>query len=105
MEFDVYHSYTQALGHPVIIGHVAGWRLPWALSATQLGAVAAAAAVMLAIRPLWAHLGGVGNLVMFCVLVAVAGWAARHWRIEGRSPLRVAAALVSIALRPQNGIR
>ena len=40
MDTDVYHSYTQALRHPIIIGHVAGWRLPWALSASQLGAVA-----------------------------------------------------------------
>lgn len=101
----VFLSYTHALRHPVIIGHVAGWRLPWALSATQLGAVAAAAIVMLAIRPVWAHMGGVGNLVVFCLMVAAAGWAARHWRIEGRSPLRVAAAVATVAIRPRDGVR
>lgn len=101
----VFLSYTHALRHPVIIGHVAGWRLPWALSATQLGAVAATAVTMLATRSVWAHLGGVGNLVVFCLMVGAAGWAARSWRIEGRSPLRVAIALVAVAAGPRRGLR
>ena len=72
-----FQSYTLALRHPVIIGRVAGWRLPWALSVTQLGAVAATAAVLLATRPIWAHLGAVGNLGVFCLAVGGAGWSAR----------------------------
>ncbi|MEX2278970.1 MAG: hypothetical protein WEA76_02650, partial [Acidimicrobiia bacterium] len=91
MDVDVYSSYTQALRHPVIIGHVAGWRLPWALSASQLGAVAGTSGLLLVSRPIWAHLGAVGNLTVFTLLVAGAGWAVRHWRIEGRSPFLVAA--------------
>ena len=104
---DVYHSYTQALRHPIIIGHVAGWRLPWALSASQLGAIAAVSGVLLVSRPLWAHLGGVGNLTVFAVSVLAAGWAVRHWRIEGRSPFRVAAGLATVAMSPgcRNGVR
>ena len=95
-----FQSYTHALRHPIIIGRVAGWRLPWALSVTQLGAVGATAVVLLATRPVWAHLGGVGNLVLFCLFVGGAGWAARHWRIEGRSPIVAAAGIISVALLP-----
>ncbi len=107
MDVDVYSSYTQALRHPVIIGHVAGWRLPWALSASQLGAIAGTSGLLLMSRPIWAHLGAVGNLAVFTLLVAGAGWAVRHWRIEGRSPFLVAAGIVTVLLSPgcRHGIR
>ena len=107
MDVDVFHSYTHALRHPIIIGRIAGWRLPWALSATQLGAIAGATGLLLSTRSLWAHLGGVGNLAVFCLVVGGAGWAVRHWRIEGRSPLRVAAGVITVALGPgcRRGIR
>ena len=107
MDVDVYHSYTQALRHPVIIGHVAGWRLPWALSASQLGAVAGVSGLLLATRPVWAHLGSVGNLAVFTVAVAGVGWAVRHWRIEGRSPFLVAASVAVVLLSPgcRRGVR
>jgi hypothetical protein len=107
MDVDVYHSYTRALRHPVIIGHVAGWRLPWALSASQLGAVAAMSGVLLATRPLWAHLGAIGNLAVFTVAVTAVGWAVRHWRIEGRSPFLVAAGVAVVLLSPgcRRGVR
>lgn len=107
MDVDVYHSYTQALRHPVIIGHVAGWRLPWALSASQLGAIAGASGLMLVTRPVWAHLGAVGNLAVFSVVVAASAWAVRHWRIEGRSPFLAAAGVATVLLSPRcrHGIR
>ena len=107
MDVDVYHSYTQALRHPVIIGHVAGWRLPWALSASQLGAVAGMSGLMLATRPIWAHLGSIGNIAVFTVSVAGVGWAVRHWRIEGRSPFLVAAGVAMVLLSPgcRRGVR
>jgi hypothetical protein len=107
MDVDVYHSYTQALRHPVIIGHVAGWRLPWALSASQLGAVAGMSGLLLVSRPVWAHLGAVGNLTVFTLLIAGSGWAVRHWRIEGRSPFLVAAGLAMVILSPgcRHGVR
>ncbi len=107
MAVDVYHSYTQALRRPIIIGHVAGWRLPWALSASQLGAVAASSGLLLVTRPVWAHLGGVGNLVVFAGVVAASGWAVRHWRVEGRSPFLVAAGVATVVLSPgcRRGVR
>ena len=107
MDADVYHSYTQALRHPVIIGHVAGWRLPWALSASQLGAVAVVSGLLLVTRPVWAHLGAVGNLAVFTLLVATSAWAVRHWRIEGRSPFPAAAGVATALLLPRcrHGIR
>lgn len=107
MDLDVYHSYTQALRHPVIIGHVAGWRLPWALSVSQLGAIAAMSGLLLVTRPVWAHVGGVGNLAVFTLMVTASGWAVRHWRIESRSPFRVAAGLATVVLSPacRRGVR
>jgi len=107
MDTDVYFSYTQALRHPVIIGHVAGWRLPWALSASQLGAVAAASGSLLVTRPVWAHLGAVGNLTVFALAVAGSGWAVRHWRVEGRSPFLVAVGVVIVLVSPacRRGVR
>lgn len=100
----MFRSYTHALRHPVIMGHVAGWRLPWAVSATQLGAVAATAAILLGARPVWAHFGGIGNLVVFCLVVVGAGWAVRFWRVEGRSPVRFAAAWLTVTLAPRGGV-
>ena len=107
MDVDIYHSYTQALRHPIIIGHVAGWRLPWALSASQMGAVAGMSGLLLVTRPMWAHLGGVGNLATFTLLVAAAGWAVRHWRIEGRSPVLAAVGVATVILSPRSrrGVR
>jgi hypothetical protein len=98
---DVYHSYTQALRHPVIIGHVAGWRLPWALSASQLGAMAAVTGLLLVTRPVWAHLGSVGNLAVFTLALGGAAWAVRHWRVEGRSPFLFAAGVATVLLSPR----
>jgi hypothetical protein len=100
-DFDVYHSYTQALRYPVIIGHVAGWRLPWALSASQLGAMAAVTGLLLVTRPVWAHLGSVGNLAVFTVALAGAAWAVRHWRVEGRSPFLFAAGVATVLVSPR----
>ncbi|MDF1595733.1 MAG: hypothetical protein P1T08_06510 [Acidimicrobiia bacterium] len=107
MDTDVYFSYTQALRHPVIIGHVAGWRLPWALSASQLGAVAATSGLLLITRPMWAHLGAVGNLAVFALAVAGSAWAVRHWRIEGRSPFLVAVGVATVLVSPgcRRGVR
>ena len=107
MDTDVYFSYTQALRHPVIIGHVAGWRLPWALSASQLGAIAAASGLLLITRPVWAHLGAVGNLAVFALAVAGSAWAVRHWRIEGRSPFLVAVGVATVLMSAgcRRGIR
>ena len=97
-DVDVYYSYTHALRHPVIIGHIAGWRLPWAVSATQLGAFAATTAVLLVTRGVWAHLGGVGNLIVFCLVNGFVGWAVRFWRVEGRNPVRAAAGMATVML-------
>ena len=107
MDSDIYFSYTQALRHPVIIGHVAGWRLPWALSASQLGAVAAASGLLLITRPMWAHLGAVGNLVVFALAVAGSAWAVRHWRVEGRPPFLVAVGVATVLVSPgcRRGVR
>lgn len=75
MDIDPYSSYTQAQRHPVIIGHIAGWRLPWTLSASQLGAIAYATELMLVTRPVWAHSCGGESLC-----VQVWWWQCRRGR-------------------------
>lgn len=91
----------------MVIGHVAGWRLPWALSASQLGAVAAMTGLLLVSRPVWAHFGSLGNLAVLSISVAGVGWAVRHWRIEGRSPFLAAARVAMVLLSPgcRHGVR
>lgn len=96
----VFRSASHALSHPVLVGHVAGWRLPWAVSVTQLAAVTTTAAVLLTTRSLWAHLGPVGNVVVFTLVVVGVGWLVRHWRVEGRAPLSVAVTVAGAVCSP-----
>jgi hypothetical protein len=100
----VFFSYTHALRHPVIVGRVAGWSLPWAMSATQLAAVAVTAVALLMTRPVWAHFGGMGDLALFTAVVVGVGWGVRTWRIEGRSPIRFAASFLSVAISPRSRV-
>ena len=92
---EVFLSYTHALRHPVVMGSVAGWRLPWALSVTQLGAAGGTAVGLLAVRGVWRHLGAVDNLVALTVAVVAAANYAKPRAYEslrnlrGGSPSRV----------------
>lgn len=56
---------------------------------------------------MWAHLGAVGNLAVFTVLIAGPGWAVSHWRIECRSPFLVAVGIANVVLSPgcRHGVR
>jgi hypothetical protein len=71
------------------------------MSASQLGAMAAVTGLLLVTRPVWAHLGSVGNLAVFTLALAGAAWGVRHWRVEGRSPFLFAAGMATVLVSPR----
>ena len=88
-------SYTRAVRHPLVLGRVGGYQLPFQLSIPQLivGAVGLLAA--LAIRPLLAEVIG-SRLALALVALAVFGGVvvAKRVRAEGRNSLQALAGLV-----------
>jgi hypothetical protein len=96
-------SYTHARRYPWVIGKVGGWQLPTQLTLAQLGAIGATLFVLVETRELWAHLPRLANLLVEITLPCVAAWAARHLRVEGRSPLSALAGLVGYLATPRLG--
>lgn len=96
-------SYTHARRYPWVIGKVGGWQLPTQLSIAQMAAMAATLAALIETRALWAHLPRLLNLAVEVGFPAAAAWAARHLRMEGRSPLRALAGLVGYLASPRHG--
>lgn len=96
-------SYTHARRYPWVIGKVGGWQLPTQLTIAQVAAMASTLTVLIESRALWAHLPKLLNLVTEVALPAAAAWAARHLRVEGRSPMRALAGLVGYLASPRHG--
>jgi hypothetical protein len=86
------------------VGRIGGYALPSPWTPTQLGAGLATALVLLAFRQLWAHLPGLGNLLVIILAPCAAGWAVRHARVESRSPLRAAAGAAALLSAPRRGV-
>lgn len=97
-------SYTRARRHPLVIGKIGGWTLPTPITPAQLGVLAGSFLVLLWTRTLWAHLGGIGNLVIQGIVPLTLAWAVRHFRIEGRPPLRAALGLATYLGSPREGV-
>jgi len=97
-------SYTHARRFPLVIGKVGGYPLPTPLTATQVVVLLGSAGVLLLTRRVWAHLPGPADLLVQAVLPCAAAWAARHVRVEGRSPLRAAAGWWAYLCRPRHGL-
>ncbi len=98
-------SYTYARRHPAVIGKIGGWTLPSPVSPAQLGVLVGSFVLAVQTRRLWAHLPPVMNLVVIAGLPLALAWAVRHLRMEGRSPVRMAAGLVSLLSAPPGGTR
>lgn len=97
-------SYTRARRHPLVIGKIGGWTLPTPISPTQLLLLLGTFLALLWTRALWAHLGGVGNLLVQGFLPVLFAWMVRHLRVEGRPPLRALAGLVGFITAPRGGV-
>lgn len=96
-------SYTHARRYPWVIGKIGGWQLPTQLTLPQLAAMGGGLLVAVETRGLWAHLPGVANLLVEVAAPAACGWAARHVRPEGRSPIRALAGVVTYLATPPLG--
>jgi hypothetical protein len=96
-------SYTHARRYPWVIGKIGGWQLPTQLTLAQLGAMGAGLLVTVETRGLWAHLPRMANLLVEVAVPGLCGWAARHVRPEGRSPIRALAGLASYLATPPKG--
>ena len=80
-------SYTRARKMPWVVGKIQGVTLPFGpYTATQLGVLLGGAWLLVQTFRFWSHLGPAG--LVFLALPPAAAWAARHARIEGRSPVR-----------------
>jgi hypothetical protein len=96
--------YTHARRHPMVLGSIGGWSPPFQLTMTQLAVLLASA---LAINKTW-HLWGPLFPPIVSVMVAVAGpalaaWAARRVKVEGRSPIRAALGWLGLVCAPRDG--
>lgn len=98
-------SYTHARRHPAIVGKIGGWTLPSPMSPTQLGVLVGSFVVLVQTRGLWGRLPPVLNLVVLAGVPIGLSWAVRHLRMEGRSPVRMAAGLTVLVSRPPGGTR
>lgn len=99
----VCRSYTHARRHPLVIGKIQGYTLPSPWTPTQLGVLVASFLALLWSRPVWAHLGGLLNLVVLLGVPMALMWCARHLRMEGRSPLRMGMGALAYVARPRQG--
>lgn len=96
-------SYTHARTHPWVVGKIGGHALPVQLSPTQVAVLVGSFVVLLKTRMLWAHLGGIPNLMIQVAVPCALTWCLRHLRMEGRSPGRMLLALASYASEPTGG--
>jgi hypothetical protein len=100
----VCRNYTSARRHPNVIGVIGGWAIPWPVTPTQLGVLIGAFLFLLKTRALWgAVLPGSFSLTVLGGVPVFAAWAVRHFRVEGRSPMRAAAGGLSYLSRPRAG--
>jgi hypothetical protein len=97
-------SYTHARRHPMVLGTIADWSLPFQVTITQIGVFLVG---LLAVNQTWrfwapllppvvAAIAGVG-------VPALVAWLARRVRLEGRSPLRAAVGSVLLWSAPPAG--
>ncbi len=96
--------YTHARRFPLVIGKLQGFSLPGGpYTITQVGVFVVAVVILIQARGLWAHFGGVVNLVIGAGLPYGLAWAVRHARIEGRDPLRAALGVLTYYSAPRSG--
>jgi hypothetical protein len=97
-------SYTHARRHPMVLGSIGGWSPPFQVTMIQLGVLLAS---VLVINKTW-HIWGpllppIVSVLIALAVPALAAWAARRVRIEGRSPGRAALGWLALVCAPQDG--
>lgn len=97
-------SYTHARTHPMVVGKIGKYTLPFQLSPAQVLALLGSFFVLLWTRRIWAHLPGLLNLLVQVAVPVAIAWALRHLRMEGRSPLRMGYGVIAYAFSPKGGV-
>lgn len=97
-------SYTHARTHPMVVGKIGKYTLPFQLSPAQVLALLGSFFVLLWTRRIWAHLPGLMNLLVQVAVPVAIAWALRHLRMEGRSPLRMGYGVLAYAFSPKGGV-
>jgi hypothetical protein len=96
-------NYTRARRQPQVIGKIGGWYPIWGVaSVTQYIVGGGAFVLLLTTTWLWAHLGSVGNLLVFIGVPFGLAWTVRRAKVDGRGPIAAIAGLVS-HLNARNG--
>ena len=97
-------SYTHARRHPMVLGSLGGYALPFQLTLTQ---VAVGIVVVLGMAKTWwlwaAPLPPLLAYVLTIGLPVVAAFVSRAVRIEGRSPVRAAWGWLCLWTAPPGG--
>lgn len=88
----------------MVLGSIGGWSPPFQLTMTQLSVLLASA---LAINKTW-HLWGplfppIVSVMAAVAVPALAAWAARRVKVEGRSPIRAALGWLALLCSPRDG--
>lgn len=97
--------YTKARRHPLVVGTLPGggrlWGGPYTIP--QLVVAAASFALLLLFRPVWAHFGGVLNVLIAVGVPLGLAFAVRRVSVDGRNPLAVAGSVLSVLGSPAEG--
>lgn len=95
-------SYTRARRMPWVVGKIQGVTLPFGpYTATQLGVLLGGGWLLVQTFRFWSCLGPPG-LILLAIPPALA-WAARHAKIEGRTPARALAGFLTLLAEPACG--
>ena len=97
-------SYTYARRHPKVIGRIGGWAPPVQLSFVQLGTLAATLVLLAMSWNVWApSLPPLLRLMVVTTVPAASCWGVRRTRLEGRSLVRTAIGVLTLACQPRDG--
>ncbi len=97
-------SYTYARRHPKVLGRIGGWAPPVQLSFVQLGTLALSLVLLTTTWDVWAPV--LPPSIRLLVITAVPSgscWAVRRSRLEGRSLVRTAVGVLTLACQPRYG--
>ncbi|MCX5355532.1 hypothetical protein [Streptomyces mirabilis] len=97
--------YTHARRHPLVIGRFPGggrlWGGPYTIP--QAIVMAGSFVALIVFRPLWAHFGLLGNVIIAFAVPYALGFVVRKVNVDGRNPLAVAGSVLGLMAAPSLG--
>lgn len=97
-------TYTHARRHPTVLGQIAGWTPPVALSVPQLVVIVGGYWLEIVTWDWWARfVPGRASVLVAAVLPLLVAWVVRRTRIEGRSLPRAVLGWGTLLLAPRRG--